>query len=58
MNSSRASERRETLSAMILPTVKRSLQEEATKQDRSMGYIIERAIVEYLNRQGEKGPTP
>ena len=48
MNAPRTSERRETVSAMMLPGLKRELQAAAARQDRSMGYLIEQAVKEYL----------
>ena len=57
MNAPRTKERRETLSTMLLPSVKRAVQEEAIKQDRSMGYVIERAVIEYLGRHAHTNPS-
>ena len=48
MNAPRTSERRETVSAMMLPGLKRELQAVAASQDRTMGYLIEQAVKEYL----------
>ncbi len=50
MNAPRTLERRETVSAMMLPSLKRALQEAAAQQDRSMGYLIEQAVEEYLGQ--------
>ena len=55
MNAPRTSERRETVSAMMLPGLKRELQAAAARQDRSMGYLIEQAVKEYL---GQHRPHP
>ena len=35
---------------MMLPSLKRALQEAAAQQDRSMGYLIEQAVKEYLGQ--------
>lgn len=40
---------------MMLPSLKRALQEAAAQQDRSMGYLIEQAVKEYL---GQHRPQP
>lgn len=40
---------------MMLPSLKRALQEAAAQQDRSMGYLIEQAVKEYL---GQHRPHP
>ena len=34
----------------LLPSLKRALQEAAAQQDRSMGYLIEQAVKEYLGQ--------
>jgi predicted transcriptional regulator len=42
---------------MMLPHLKRALQEEAAVQDRTMGYLIEKAVQEYLAARTPKNPS-
>lgn len=42
---------------MMLPSLKRELQAAAASQDRSMGYLLEQAVIAYLATHRQPQPV-
>lgn len=45
------------ITTMILPELKEALAEEARSDERSMGYVIEQAVMQYLQNKRQTDPT-
>lgn len=54
---SRGNSRRVRMTIMVLPDLKKDLTDVAESTDRSMGYLVEQAIREYLRSLATKANT-
>ncbi len=46
-----AKETKKAMTVMIRPSLRNSIEEAARMQDRSLGYMVEQAVAEYLQRR-------
>ena len=57
MSIQRAKKQRVHVSTTILPELKDALDTMAQNDERSIGYVIERAVIEYLGRHAPTNPS-
>ncbi len=52
-----AKETKKAMTVMIRPSLRSSIEEAARMHDRSLGYMVEQAVAEYLQRRAHQ-PQP
>mgnify|MGYP003603584529 CR=1 FL=1 len=52
-----AKETKKAMTVMIRPSLRNSIEEAARLHDRSLGYMVEQAVAEYLQRRTPTNPS-